>query len=467
MVSSTRLSLPYLAAGQAQKHVTHNDALALLDALVQMSVLERGRNAPPASPAAGSGYIIGSAPTGTFAGRADQLAFRDGEAWTFVPPREGLVPWVAGEAQAVVYAGTAWRPLLSLNPLALLGVNATADAFNRLAVAAPSALLTHEGAGHRLKINKAAAAETASLLFQTGYSGRAELGLAGDDKLRFKASADGSAWFDAMLVEGATGEASFPATPADDNLLINGDFAINQRNFAGGALTAGAYGFDRWKADTGGASLSISAGVLTLTAGAILQVAEIPPGVGQRLAFSVDGLSGGNLQVTINGVTQAISPGTGRRGVTFSTGTSWTSPLSVRLSPAAGAVSFANAALVQGGTIRPYRPRPIALEMLMCQRYFQVLQGGVFIMSSGPANGSGYAVLPHRMRAAPAPLMVGSASANIFNIGATTVTAANLLSFTMNSSQVAAISFGSGTPATAANQSGFLLNATLQFSAEL
>ena len=63
---STHLLLPYILASQAQKHVTHNEALRLLDAMVQLSVLDRDLTArlparqmatgiswPPAPPASG------------------------------------------------------------------------------------------------------------------------------------------------------------------------------------------------------------------------------------------------------------------------------------------------------------------------------------------------------------------------------------------------------------------------------
>ena len=48
---SPHLLLPYILAAQAQKHVTHNEALRLLDAMVQLSVLNLSLTAPPASPA--------------------------------------------------------------------------------------------------------------------------------------------------------------------------------------------------------------------------------------------------------------------------------------------------------------------------------------------------------------------------------------------------------------------------------
>jgi hypothetical protein len=66
-------------------------------------------------------------------------------------------------------------------------------------------LLNHDGAGHQLKLNKAAAAETASLLYQTAFSGRAEMGLAGDDDFTIKVSADGAQWNNALSIAADTG----------------------------------------------------------------------------------------------------------------------------------------------------------------------------------------------------------------------------------------------------------------------
>ena len=58
--ATTHLLLPYILAAQAQKHVTHNEALRLLDGLVQLSVLDRDLTAPPGSPADGDRYIVAS-----------------------------------------------------------------------------------------------------------------------------------------------------------------------------------------------------------------------------------------------------------------------------------------------------------------------------------------------------------------------------------------------------------------------
>lgn len=226
MDETPNLRLPYILAAQAQKHVTHNEAIRALDAIVQLSVLDRSLAAPPPAPADGSRYIVAASATGDWSGHDhDIAAYQDG-AWMFYPPREGFIAWVADEDVVVVWTGAAWTPLstgggggggiASLNPAdgGLVGVNATADTTNRLAIASPASLFNHEGAGHQLKINKAAAAQTASLLFQDAFSGRAELGLTGDDNWHVKVSADGAAWKEALLADRSTGFVTLPFSGA-------------------------------------------------------------------------------------------------------------------------------------------------------------------------------------------------------------------------------------------------------------
>jgi hypothetical protein len=204
---SPNLILPYIQAAQAQKHVTHNDGVRALDALVQMAILDRDLAAPPGSPADGARYIVATGPTGVWAGHAGHIAaFQDG-AWAFYVPREGWVSWVADEDILVAYNGTAWVSAGggSVNPTPLVGVNATADATNRLSVSSPAILFNHAGAGMQAKLNKNAAADTASFLFQTGFSGRAEMGTTGDDDFHFKVSPDGTVWTEALLINKTTG----------------------------------------------------------------------------------------------------------------------------------------------------------------------------------------------------------------------------------------------------------------------
>lgn len=100
------------------------------------------------------------------------------------------------------------------NELPLLGIGAAPDATNRLALASAASLFNHDGAGHQHKINKNAAADTASILFQTGFSGRAELGTTGDDDWHVKVSPDGTTWYEAIVADKDTGAVSVSALSA-------------------------------------------------------------------------------------------------------------------------------------------------------------------------------------------------------------------------------------------------------------
>lgn len=210
---STHLALPYLQPAQAQKHVTLNEALRLLDRLVQLAVLDRDRTVPPAAAVEGARHIVPEGATGAWDGQAGRLAIRETGAWQFVSPGPGWRAHVLAEGRSVAWTGTAWTEDATASALTAqtLGLNASADSFNRLAVAAPGTLLTHDGAGHRLVVNKAAPTDTASLLFQTGWSGRAEMGTTGADDFAVKVSADGSSWTTALQVAAATGQTDLAA----------------------------------------------------------------------------------------------------------------------------------------------------------------------------------------------------------------------------------------------------------------
>lgn len=87
--TSERLSLPYLMPAQAQKHVTHNEALQRLDLLVQLAVESFDTSVPPALPQAGEVYALSAASTGAWAGHADELAAWVDGNWHFIAPQEG------------------------------------------------------------------------------------------------------------------------------------------------------------------------------------------------------------------------------------------------------------------------------------------------------------------------------------------------------------------------------------------
>ena len=207
------LLLPYIAPSQAQKHVTHNEALRLVDAVVQLSVLSR-LAVPPVSPVDGARYIVLPSGTGVFAAQAGKIATYVDSLWLFIAPEEGWLAYVTADTRQYVYRAALWQDhigtAVSSVPLTKLGINANADTTNKLAVKSDAAYLSHDdvtpGTGDtRLTLNKSLPAKTASLLFGTNWSGRAEMGLAGDDQWRIKVSANGSSWVDAMVIDAATG----------------------------------------------------------------------------------------------------------------------------------------------------------------------------------------------------------------------------------------------------------------------
>ncbi len=224
MDHTARLELPLLAAGQAQKHVTHNEALLRLDVLVQLAVLSRATAEPPATPSEGDAYLVPAGATGAWAGHDAAIALRQDGGWTYLAPQPGWRAVVLDEEIAVIFLDGAWRgegaTPTSLANLERLGIGTAADAANPFAARLNAALwtareATEGGTGDlRFTFNKETAADTASLLFQSGYAGHAEIGLAGDDNWRVKVSGDGSAWNEALVVDRATGAVGIGAAPA-------------------------------------------------------------------------------------------------------------------------------------------------------------------------------------------------------------------------------------------------------------
>jgi hypothetical protein len=227
---SAVLGLPYIQPAQAQKHVTHNEALRVLDVIVQLAVLDRTQTAAPISPDIGSRYIVGEGALGEWSGQDGNIAVWDIEGWVFFQPQAGWRAEVLSDAQSVVWTGAGWIATgAQPQTVSQLGIGTSADATNRLAVSSAATLLSHAGAGHQIKVNKAAAGDTASLLFQTNFSGRAEMGLAGNDDFSIKVSADGISFLEGVRLaqDGSTtlpnGALVPDGTPARPGLRFSGD----------------------------------------------------------------------------------------------------------------------------------------------------------------------------------------------------------------------------------------------------
>lgn len=359
MTNTANLQLPLIDQNQSQKHVTHNAALQIIDALVDCVALGMDLTAPPASPADGQRWIVASGAMGAWLGKDGLIAAWQSGVWNFYTPSNGFLVWVVSKSAHYFWNGSSWLPLAniigagrtqvsdanytalatdrtiafisltaartvtlpaaasfaagapllvidesgacsatntitinragtdtidgaasaviaapygfvllesntankwtiagqwtgSLGNLNALAVGTAPDPNNPLSVKLNSALFAAKSAGEggtgdlRVTINKSAAANTASYLFQDNWSGRAEFGLTGDDNFHFKVSPDGASWTEALLIDKTSGLVTL------NSVDINGG-AIDGTNI--GATTAGTGRFTTLTA-TGAVTLS-------------------------------------------------------------------------------------------------------------------------------------------------------------------------------------------------------------------
>jgi len=247
MTDTKRLGLPLMDAAQAQKHVTHNEALVRLDALTHLSVSARA-DAPAGAGFEGARYLVSQSPSGVFVGHGDQIALYQDGGWLFLTPKAGWRVYVEDVFSLRVYDGSSWREIASgrapLDQFTRLGVGTASDPANPVSAKLNNALfaslnVADGGSGDlRFKLNKEASGKTVSQLYQSGWSGRAETGLMGDDSFRIKVSADGASWTTALNIDPASGNvgvgSAAPAARLDvgGNIAVNGKLAVNGPAFS-------------------------------------------------------------------------------------------------------------------------------------------------------------------------------------------------------------------------------------------
>jgi hypothetical protein len=124
---TARMALPLLFAGQAQKEVFHNEALARIDGLLHACV--RGeKSEPPADAADGECWLVGSEASGAWTGQESSLAMRQAGQWLFAAPAAGMRVFDASMQQFAVFSAAWQKPAAVEEPRGGLYVDSEARA---------------------------------------------------------------------------------------------------------------------------------------------------------------------------------------------------------------------------------------------------------------------------------------------------------------------------------------------------
>ena len=203
-----------------------------------------------------------------------------------------------------------------------------------------------------------------------GVHGTAKMTLAGNATLRSVTPAEALNYlrFDTAQVLTASQKKQLRANAGvnDGNLLINGDFRINQRvQLSNVALAPGAYGHDRWKAGAAGCTYTFvqlaTSTLITITAGTLMQVVEDKNVEGGSYVLSQSGTAQGRIGVNLAQPTGAFAAGT-----ILAAGQTAGTVMSVEF----GLGTLGKVKLEQGVVPTPFVLTDWTTEYLRCQRYF-------------------------------------------------------------------------------------------------
>ncbi len=107
--SSARHQLPYLVIAQAQKELTHNEALAKIDALLHPVVQSRLASPPVVTPAdTGKCWVIDVGSTGEWQNKVDQIAGWVGGSWRYLVPVPGMRVRNMALGADIIWNGSQW-----------------------------------------------------------------------------------------------------------------------------------------------------------------------------------------------------------------------------------------------------------------------------------------------------------------------------------------------------------------------
>lgn len=117
-IETSRHKLPLLAVGQAQKEYTHNEALLLLDNLVNpsvISILDNPDTIDEVSNDETRSWLISDQPSGIWSQRANQIAIKTENGFRYIKPVNGMQIFNAQSGSIMIYRDMHWHiaPILA------------------------------------------------------------------------------------------------------------------------------------------------------------------------------------------------------------------------------------------------------------------------------------------------------------------------------------------------------------------
>ncbi len=231
MTDTVNLGLPCIECSQAQKHVTHNDALRILDTLVQLAVRDRDLTAPPCAPGEGECSIVKTArDSGAWAGHGNPIAAWQDGAWQFSVPQTGWLAFVVDEGTLLVWNGSAWGDFFFHRDVDPKSVSAWrrhhGGQHQSLKRQAQQHAVHRQDRGGRRRRQPALQAQqgergqdASPSCCRITFPAAPRSGLTGDDDFHFKVSPDGTTWYEGIRIAAATGKISFPVSGGPREML--------------------------------------------------------------------------------------------------------------------------------------------------------------------------------------------------------------------------------------------------------
>lgn len=194
-----------------------------------------------------------------------------------------------------------------------------------------------------------------------------------------------------MGISSGLGNAIVPTSYGFRNVIINGNFSINQRAYTSGSnLASGSYGFDRWKSNYTNTTLTFTSApqgqTVTISAsGVIRQIVERANVAAGSYVLSWTGSATGRVY---NSGASAPSYATGPLSVYLD----GTADVIVEFTPASGTATLGQVQLEFGSRATPFEQRPIGVELALCQRYYYrwggTVLGDIYVSAYQPASSS-------------------------------------------------------------------------------